>query len=117
MSKIVVDQEILEKIGHIMRACEDYLDSHVTLGRSVEFSLTSLHTLVFDSDFFYMQRVEDDNLSYGGVDASKDLLKLSYDNLSDFSFYLFEEKRFEEDSDTFDIVVRVNKSKKLLEEI
>lgn len=117
MSKIVVDQEILEKIGYIMRACEDYLDSHVTLGRSVEFSLASLHTLVFDSDFFYMQRLEDDTHSYGGVDVSKDLLKLSYDNLSDFSFYLFEEKRIGEDCDTFDIVVRVNKSKKLLEEI
>lgn len=117
MSKILVDQEVLEKIGSIIRVCEDYLSSHVEFGQSVEFTFASLHNLVSDSDFFWMQRLEDDIHSYGGVDASKELLELSDDNLSDSSFYLFEEKRREGDSDFFDLVVRVNKSKKLLEEI
>lgn len=116
MSKILVDQEVLEKVVCIMSVIEDYLDSHFALGRSVEFSLVSLHNLVSSSDFFRLQRLEDATHFYGGVEVSKDLLELSDDNLSDFSFYLFEEKRIG-GSDTFDIVVRVNKSKKLLEEI
>lgn len=117
MSKILVDQEVVEKLVLIIRECENYLYSHVALGRSIEFSFASLYNLVVDLDFFLMKRLEDDTHSYGRVAVSKDFLKLSSDNLSDSSFYLFEEKRFEEDSDVFDIVVRVSKSKKLLEEI
>lgn len=110
-NKIIIDDEVYEKIEVIMDVISEYLeDQYVSI---VCMTISSLLNERYE-DFCFETLNFDDGSYSGDVYVTKEIFKMSKEDLKDPSLYEYEKL---DDDNRHILNVYLNKSKKILKEI
>lgn len=118
-NKIIIDDEVYEKIDVIMDVISEYLhqkedDTYISICGATVSSLLDGK----DEEFCFEKQAFDDGSYLGDVYVTKEVFKMSKENLSDPSLYEYvESDKNDYDDIRYNLTVSLNKSRKLLKEI
>lgn len=116
-NKIIIDDEVYEKIEVIMDVISEYLQQKEE-GAYISIVGMTISSLLDerDEEVYFEKQMFDDGSYWGDVFVTKEIFKMSKDDLKDPSLYEYDESE-KIDYLRNNLKVSLNKSRKILKEI